>query len=170
MAYTVLLSLSQLLERTLHHDYSCLIFDERQQIMSLLQRVCSLQDFLENSSQKSNEVIECLESRIINAVYEVEDVVEFHMRDRVLSRSESLGDGDESFETFGVYLEEAVKEFDSIEKETREMGIKDQQPLTSLLCADSPKQPVFSGTSFVVGLDDDFGEDQGSTNKRFFQS
>ncbi|KAL2524630.1 Disease resistance protein RPP13 [Abeliophyllum distichum] len=156
MAYAALLSLTQILEQTLHHDYRYLILDEKQQITSLLQKVYSLQEFLEKSSRRICEAIKCLESKIINAAYEAEEIIESHLADRVISESESNDNG--SYETFCQTLEDVEKEFDSIDKEAVEIGIKDLQPQTSLPASGSSEPPVSSGMSTMVGLDDDLME------------
>ncbi|KAL2474196.1 Disease resistance protein RPP13 [Forsythia ovata] len=156
MAYAALLSLTQILEQTLHHDYQYLILDEKQQITSLLQKVYSLQEFLEKSSRTICEAIKGLESKIINAAYEAEEIIESHLADRVILESESNGNG--IYETFCQTLEDVEKEFDSIDKEAVEIGIKDLQPLTSLTASGSSKPPVSSGMSTMVGFDDDLME------------
>ncbi|KAL2464838.1 NB-ARC domain-containing protein [Abeliophyllum distichum] len=99
MAYAALRSLAQILRQNLNLDHQYLILDEKQQI----EKVTSLQDFLENSSQK----IKLLESITRDASYIAEDIIEHHITDRILSESASREDG---------ILEKNPIRFDLIEK------------------------------------------------------
>ncbi|KAL2464844.1 NB-ARC domain-containing protein [Abeliophyllum distichum] len=90
MAYAALRSLAQILNQTLNRDHQYLILDEKQQIESLIEKVSSLQDFLENSSKK---IKKHLEIKIRNASYIAEDIIESHITDRILSESASHEDG-----------------------------------------------------------------------------
>ncbi|KAL2520264.1 Disease resistance RPP8-like protein 3 [Forsythia ovata] len=155
MAYAALLSLKHLLEHTLDHDYQYLFLNEKPQIESLLQKLCFLQDFLDHSPQKISETIDCLESQIIDAAYEVEDIIESHITDRVrkeIARGYSLT-------PFCLKLEEVIEEIDSIKKRVEK--IKDENDIQDLQTRtepspDSLKQPASSsGKSSMVGLDDD---------------
>ncbi|KAL2464842.1 NB-ARC domain-containing protein [Abeliophyllum distichum] len=103
MAYAALRSLAQILHQTLNRDHQYLILDEKQQIESLVEKVSSIQDFLENSSQK----IKLLERKIREASYIAEDIIETHITDRFLSESASHEDG---------ILEKNPIRFDLIEK------------------------------------------------------
>ncbi|KAL2492513.1 NBS-LRR class resistance protein Fy8-Ry8 [Abeliophyllum distichum] len=112
MAYAALISLKHLLDYTLDYDYQYLFLNEKPQIESLLQKLCFLQDFLDHSPQKSSETIDCLESQIIDAAYEVEDIIESHITDRVhaeIARGYSLT-------PFCLKLEEVIEKIDSIKK------------------------------------------------------
>ncbi|KAL2559823.1 Disease resistance RPP8-like protein 3 [Forsythia ovata] len=154
MAYAALLSLKHLLEHTLDHDYQYLILDEKQQIESLLQKLCFLQDFLDHSPQKSSETIDCLESQIRDAAYEAEDIIESHITDRV--HEESASKSGDSFTPFCHQLEEVIEEIDSIKKRVEK--IKDDNDVQDLQTRTEPSQPASSGKSSMVGLDDDIME------------
>ncbi|KAL2515561.1 Disease resistance RPP8-like protein 3 [Forsythia ovata] len=157
MAYAALLSLKHLLEHTLDHDYQYLILDEKQQIESLLQKLCFLQDFLDHSPQKSSETIDFLESQIRDAAYEAEDIIESHITDRVHEQIASKRS--DSFTPFFHKLKEVIEEIDSIKKRVDE--VKDENDVQDLQTRtepspDSLKQPASSsGKSSMVGLDDD---------------
>ncbi|KAL2465029.1 putative methanol O-anthraniloyltransferase-like [Abeliophyllum distichum] len=84
MAYAALRSLAQILHQTLNRDHQYLILDEKQQIESLVEKVSSIQDFLENSSQK---IKQHLERKIRDASYIAEDIIESHITDRIRSES-----------------------------------------------------------------------------------
>ncbi|KAL2482262.1 Disease resistance protein (CC-NBS-LRR class) family [Forsythia ovata] len=104
MAYAALRSLAQILHQTLNHDHQYLILDEKQQIESLIEKVSTLQDFLENSSKK---ITQLLERKIRDASYIAEDIIESHITDQILSESASHEDGS---------LEKISIRFDLIEK------------------------------------------------------
>ncbi|KAL2515615.1 Disease resistance RPP13-like protein 4 [Forsythia ovata] len=160
MAYAALLSLKHLLEHTLDHDYQYLILDEKQQIESLLQKLCFLQDFLDHSPQKSSETIDCLESQIRDAAYEAEDIIESHITDRV--HEEIASKTSDSFTPFFHKLKEVIEEIDSIKKRVEK--VKDENDVQDLQTRtepspDSLKQPASSsGKSSMVGLNDDIRE------------
>ncbi|KAL2515334.1 Disease resistance RPP13-like protein 4 [Forsythia ovata] len=146
MAYAVLLSLTQVLEQTLNCDYQYLILGEKQQIASLLEKVSVLQDFLDNSSQKSIKAVECLESQIRDAAYKAEDIIESHMTDQVDEESASPA--------FFHKLEEVMEEIDSIKKRLDKIedksNFQDQQQQI--------RSTVTVGKSSVVGFDNDLLE------------
>ncbi|KAL2559510.1 putative disease resistance protein [Forsythia ovata] len=159
MAYAALLSLKHLLEHTLDHDYQYLILDEKQQIESLLQNLCFLQDFLDHSPQKRSETIDCLESQIRDAAYKAEDIIESHIKDRV--HEEIASKRGDSFTPFFHKLEEVIEEIDSTKKRLEK--IKDENDVQDLQTRmepspDSLKQHASSGKSSMVGLDDDIIE------------
>ncbi|KAL2515236.1 Disease resistance RPP8-like protein 3 [Forsythia ovata] len=147
MAYASLLSLKHLLEHTL-------ILDEKQQIESLLQKLSFLQDFLDDSPQKSSETIDCLESHIRDAAYEAEDIIESHITDRV--HEEIASKRDDSFTPFCHKLDEVIEEIDSIKKMVEK--IKDDDDVQDLQTRTKLSQPASSGKSSMVGLDDDIME------------
>ncbi|KAL2515330.1 Disease resistance RPP8-like protein 3 [Forsythia ovata] len=159
MAYAALLSLTHVLDQTLNRDYQYLILGEKQQIASLLEKISFLQDFLDNSSQKSIKAVECLESQIRDAAYKAEDIIESHMTDRV--HEESASHRHESFVTFFHKLEEVIEEIDSIRKRLEkiedESNSQDQQQQRSTIPVGSSRIAP-SGMSTVVGFDDDLLE------------
>ncbi|KAL2465040.1 NBS-LRR class resistance protein Fy8-Ry8 [Abeliophyllum distichum] len=84
MAYAALRSLAQILHQTLNRDHQYLILDEKQQIESLVEKISSIQDFLENSSKT---IKQHLERKIRDASYIAEDIIESHITDRIRSES-----------------------------------------------------------------------------------
>ncbi|KAL2515332.1 putative late blight resistance protein-like protein R1A-6 [Forsythia ovata] len=160
MAYAALLSLTHVLDQTLNRDYQYLILGEKEQIASLLEKVSFMQDFLDNSSQKSIKTVDLLESQIRNAAYKAEDIIESHMTDRV--HKESSSHRDESFETFFHKLEEVIEEIDSIKKRVEkiedESDFQEQQQQISFMVPVGSSRIAPSGKSTVVGFDDDLLE------------
>ncbi|XP_022849926.1 putative late blight resistance protein homolog R1B-16 [Olea europaea var. sylvestris] len=166
MAYSALLSLSHVLENTLHHDDRYLIHDEKQQTPFLLEKVRILLDFLDNYSQKSIKAIESLgikaieglESRITDAAYKTEDIIESHIRRRVFEESKHQKE-----KNFFSILQDELKEIDAIIKEIDpikkkvnnmedETDVRNLHPRTSSLVASSKSARNLE--SIMVGLDD----------------
>ncbi|KAL2515307.1 Disease resistance RPP8-like protein 3 [Forsythia ovata] len=146
MAYAALVSLTHVLDQTLNRDYKYLILGEKQQIASLLEKVSFLQDFLDNSSQKSIKTVECLESQIRDAAYKAEDIIESHMTDRICEES----------------AKKVIKEIDSIKKSVEKIEEEgdfqdQQQQIRSTLHVGSSRNAP-GGKSVVVGFDDDMLE------------
>ncbi|KAL2492877.1 Disease resistance RPP8-like protein 3 [Abeliophyllum distichum] len=171
MAYAALLSLTHVLEQTLNFDYQYLILGEKQQIASILEKVSFLQYFLDNSSPKSIEAVECLESQIRDAAYKAEDIIESHMADRVHKESHILTKPFawarrtlvwSGFTTFFHKLEEVIKEIDSIRKRLEKIEVESDsqdhhQQQRSTIHVGSLRIAT-GGKSTVVGFDDDLLE------------
>ncbi|CAA2975121.1 late blight resistance homolog R1A-10 [Olea europaea subsp. europaea] len=158
MAYASLLSLAHILDHTLHHDYQFLIRVEERQIIFLLKKVSFLQDFLDNSSQKSSKAIESLESRITDAAHKAEDIIEFNIMRRVLeeTRRQKMSNCISLcipkkllYSTFKADLEKVIEEIDTIkkwvEKIENESDVQDLDPMTWSSVA-SPKPDSSNGT------------------------
>ncbi|KAL2482265.1 Disease resistance RPP8-like protein 3 [Forsythia ovata] len=88
MAYAALRSLVQILHQTLNRDHQYLILYEKQQIESLVEKLSSLQEALENYSKNTTLHLE----RIRDASYIAEDIIESYITDRILSQSASHED------------------------------------------------------------------------------
>ncbi|KAL2492588.1 Disease resistance protein RPP13 [Abeliophyllum distichum] len=159
MAYTALLSLTQILEQTLEHDYQYLLLDKKQQIESLLKKVNILREFLKDSTSRSSNTIEHLERRIRDAARKAEAAIESQITHLSISESASHEKKScfclnilkktccskfykSSFTTFDQDLEKVMKELDSIKQEVKMVSSK----------------PAASGKSKIVGLDDDLME------------
>ncbi|KAL8466058.1 hypothetical protein ACS0TY_035252 [Phlomoides rotata] len=90
MAYAALLSVVQVLEQiTLENHFSSL-FTIKQQIKTLHERFCFLQSFLEDDPPHSDAVTDFLESRIREAAYHAEDVIQFHVQSKTSPGKECL--------------------------------------------------------------------------------
>ncbi|CAA2955675.1 late blight resistance homolog R1A-10 [Olea europaea subsp. europaea] len=155
MAYYALLSVSHVLENTLHHDDRYLIHDEKQKSSFLLEKVRFLLDFLDNSSQKSIKAIESLESRIRDAAYKAGDIIESHIRRRYFQESKHQKEKN-FFSILQDELAKVIKEIDTIKKMVDNMedetDVQDLHRRTSSLVASS-KSPR-NLESKMVGLDD----------------
>lgn len=87
-AYAALVSLMQIIENLKLHPIS----HDHKQVGSLIEKVNSLQEFLEGYNPNSHghpgdtETADPLESRIANAVYEAEDIIESHIVDQITKR------------------------------------------------------------------------------------
>ncbi|KAL2515659.1 Disease resistance RPP8-like protein 3 [Forsythia ovata] len=177
MAYAALLSLTQILEQTLEHDYQYLLPVKKQQIESLLKKVNILREFLKDSTSRSSNTIEHLERRIRDAARKAEAAIESHITHSSFSESASHEKKScfclnilkktccskfykSSFTTFDPDIEKVMKELDSIKQEVKmvedEIGLENLEPMTSLPAGSS--KPTASGKSKIVGLDDDLME------------
>ncbi|KAL0364747.1 UNVERIFIED_CONTAM: putative late blight resistance proteinR1B-13 [Sesamum angustifolium] len=147
MAYN-LESLVKILQQILHHDHSqsWILDNKRPQIASLLQKVCFLKDFVENSS---SAVTSCrkqrLESRIRDAAQDAEDVLESKLTEQILSSREG-----ESFIFSPPDLEKVFVELVSAEEE---MMDKSQVADSSSPAVSSRQDPY--PKNIMVGVSDD---------------
>ncbi|KAL2464841.1 Disease resistance protein RPP13 [Abeliophyllum distichum] len=112
MAYAALRSLAQILHQTLNRDHQYLILDEKQQIESLVEKISSIQDFLENSSKT---IKQHLERKIRDASYIAEDIIESHITDRIRSESTSGPSTLVSFDDFMDIKARLVRESSELE-------------------------------------------------------
>ncbi|XP_022872164.1 uncharacterized protein LOC111391231 [Olea europaea var. sylvestris] len=155
MAYSHLLSLTHILQRTLKYDCSYLLPGEKQQIASLLEKAVYLQDFLDNFPKENIESFEGLERKISDAACQTEDIIEFCIADRVLE--ESASHSGDIFTTSFHEIAKLIEEVDSIKigagKIEDESGIQEDLEHNTSLPAGSLR-PASSGQSTMVGLDD----------------
>ncbi|KAL8056689.1 hypothetical protein ABFX02_04G135600 [Erythranthe guttata] len=152
-AYGALVSLSHILDQILHPPPAHHFIFVREQIESLQIRVLSLLDFLENyySSKLSSKEMEDLESRIVDASYAAEDVIESNLRNQICAKSteENL---------VSVVMEEnreihmMIQKFLSIEKDLvdKNEGMDNQ----STRKASSSPVPLRIGKNTMVGFED----------------
>ncbi|CAA2976030.1 late blight resistance homolog R1A-10 [Olea europaea subsp. europaea] len=155
MAYSALLSLTHVLQRTLKYDRSYLLPGEKQQIESLLEKVGYLQDFLDNFPREKIESIEGLERKISDAVCQTEDIIESCIAHQVLE--ESTSHSGDIFKTSFHEIAKLIEEVDSIKigagKIEDESGIQEDLECNTSLPVGSLR-PASSGQSTMVGLDD----------------
>lgn len=95
MAYATLVTLSQLLDHTLHHHLpQCSHIppsDERKNLESLHEKLSFLEAFLDDHAlHEAGETIQLLEAKIIETAYQAQDVVEHHISDLIQT---GYGDG-----------------------------------------------------------------------------
>ncbi|KAI3454370.1 hypothetical protein Pfo_011033, partial [Paulownia fortunei] len=164
MAHSALVSLMNTLELTLHSDRFHL-FHVKQEVISLYRKVRFLQTLYQDSPQKSSEEeMELLETRIRDAAYVIEDMVEFYTLEQVLldpesfiSRLASVPEENSSGRGYQE-LEELIVEIDSIVEELLKdrCGLKDLLPRKYLPVGSS--RPARIGKSKMVGFDDDVME------------
>ncbi|KAL7152870.1 hypothetical protein ABFS83_04G127100 [Erythranthe nasuta] len=147
-AYGALVSLSHILDQILLHPPPAYHFIfAREQIESLQIRVLSLLDFLENnySRKLSSKEMEDLESRIADASYAAEDVIESNLRNQICAKSteENLVSVDME-ENREIHI--MIQKFLSIEKD-----LVDNQ---STRKASSSPVPLRIGKNTMVGFED----------------
>lgn len=119
-AYAALMSLMHTLEMILHPSQQLRI--NRIQIESLLQKVRSLQEFLEDYSHRDHEEMAVLGSRIADTARAADIVIDYHVLDQILARFRGVEA--ESSTGFSEYILNLIKEMeDMIEIEV--MSIKE---------------------------------------------
>ncbi|KAK4427709.1 putative late blight resistance proteinR1B-16 [Sesamum alatum] len=144
MAYN-LESLEQILEQFLHPDHDQPLWildpDKKQQIESLLQKVCFFKDLFENPSSVAR--IRSLERRIRDIAYNAEDVLESHLVDQL--RSSPQG---ESFIFSPLDLEKVIRDFDSAKEEMMSTMEESQMQIKYRLMGGQSKLEVIP----IVGM------------------
>ncbi|KZV39520.1 hypothetical protein F511_37261 [Dorcoceras hygrometricum] len=88
-AYASLLSLGHILDQLLEHPPRQRDVFDRAQIVSLLEIITFLRDFLEDYSLTRGGEIEGLEGRIAGSAYAAEDIIESRVVDQILEDSEA---------------------------------------------------------------------------------
>ncbi|KAL0356135.1 UNVERIFIED_CONTAM: putative late blight resistance proteinR1B-16 [Sesamum radiatum] len=149
MAYAALVSLMHNLEDG-RYPAQCPTILNRGLIESLREKLGFLQEFLQDYSQRSCKEVESLESRIRQAAYVAEDIIESIVVKSTVER-------DMSPSPFCEEIQGVIATLDSIKKEVvkvKENGyMKDQGPESSGAAA--PSRSVNSGNDTMVGSEED---------------
>ncbi|KAL0417101.1 UNVERIFIED_CONTAM: Disease resistance protein RPP13 [Sesamum latifolium] len=149
MAYAALVSLMHNLEDG-RYPAQCPTILNRDLIESLREKLGFLQEFLQDYSQRSCKEVESLESRIRQAAYVAEDIIESIVVKSTVER-------DMSPSPFCEEIQGVIATLDSIKKEVvkvKENGdMKDQGPESSVAAA--PSRSVNSGNDTMVGSEED---------------
>ncbi|KAI3463663.1 hypothetical protein Pfo_020326 [Paulownia fortunei] len=117
--------------------------------------VIFLQDSLELYPGRKDEETEELESKIAAAAYAAEDMIESHVVDRILAKSD--GSGDKISTLFCQGIQRVIEEMDSIKKEmmrVKEMEGTIDQKLRKSMPSGLPR-PAPMAKNTMVGFDDD---------------
>ncbi|KAL0335555.1 UNVERIFIED_CONTAM: putative late blight resistance proteinR1B-12 [Sesamum radiatum] len=155
-------SLVQILERILHpphHHHPLWVLDshKKQQIESLLEEARFLKHFSENSSSAITHYGKpSLESRIRDAAYDAEDVLESHLVGQILSCSEG-----ESFIFSPPDLEKVIGELHSAKEEMMTVMDSSQVADTSSAAAVSSSRQDPNPKNIIVGVGEDLIRLQG---------
>lgn len=154
-AYAALVSLMHTVEQIEHHPWPPISLDE-EQVESLTQTITFLQEFLEAYSHAgySREGADSLESRIAEAAYAAEDMIESHIVDRI--HEETMMSSVDFYEG----LRNMIRDMDSIKNEVMEI-IEERRRLpnhlhrnSSISSPRSSRSTSAVQTSTVVGFDD----------------
>ncbi|KAI3455560.1 hypothetical protein Pfo_012223 [Paulownia fortunei] len=177
-AYAALVSLMHIIEQIQHHPRPPISLDQKQ-VESLMEKVTFLQDFLEGYSHGGSKEADGLESRIADAAYAAEDMVESQVVGKILSRSTShwtnlsffnffrglwtaIRHGEYWIEDMDFYqgMQKVIEDMDFIKKEVMEIkektGIQDQLHRNSMSAGSSRSPPT--GQNTMVGFDDVLNE------------
>ncbi|XP_042036313.1 putative late blight resistance protein homolog R1A-10 isoform X1 [Salvia splendens] len=152
-AYGALVSVMQIIDQIHSHPHPPIPLHQRQ-VESLTATIHSLQDFLEGYSSRGGYTQEedLWESRIAEAAYAAEDVIESYIVDQILARSTK-----HSSHEFYQGLQSVIEEMDSIKMEVTEikkMGVKDQ--LHFIKSPANVSLPRSTQKVTMVGFDDVF--------------
>ncbi|KAL0429570.1 UNVERIFIED_CONTAM: putative late blight resistance proteinR1B-16 [Sesamum radiatum] len=153
--------LVEILKQILDAESQHLLDHKKQQLESLLEKACSLQDFLEKSSgHTTGEAEQFLELRIRDVAYKGEDLIVPHLPSRTegfLWQVKSMLQNLVSAFWTEQDLEEVIEEIDSITEEARKVkdasGAKDLRPKNSL--PEGSAAQTASLEKLMVGFDDD---------------
>ncbi|KAL0290450.1 UNVERIFIED_CONTAM: putative late blight resistance proteinR1B-8 [Sesamum calycinum] len=155
MAYN-LESLVQILHQILHPDHHHPLYvldsDKKEQIENLLQKARFLKDFSESSSSAVTSTVhgkQSLESRIRDAAYDAEDVLESHLVDQILSCS-----GGGSFIFSPPDLEKVIEQLDTTKEEMMTIMDNNQKADTSSPAVSSSRQDP-NPKNIMVGVGED---------------
>ncbi|KAL0357377.1 UNVERIFIED_CONTAM: putative late blight resistance proteinR1B-16 [Sesamum calycinum] len=155
MAYN-LESLVQILHQILHPDHHHPLYvldsDKKEQIENLLQKARFLKDFSENSSSAVTSTVhgkQSLESRIRDAAYDAEDVLESHLVGQIRACR-----GGESFIFSPPDLEKVIGELDSAKEEMMTIMDYNQKADTSSPAVSSSRQDP-NPKNIIVGVGED---------------
>ncbi|XP_073129115.1 putative late blight resistance protein homolog R1B-16 [Henckelia pumila] len=119
-AYAALMSLMHTLETILQPSQQ--LHMNIIQIESLLQKVRSLQEFLEDYSHRGHEEMAALGSRIADMARAADNVIDYHVLDQILARSK--GQEAESSSGFSEYIQNLIEEMEDL-METEVVRIKE---------------------------------------------
>ena len=115
MAYAALTSLACVIDQILPHEQRYISLCGKDQMESLHEKVCLLQEFLEHISSKPPfPALDALESRIKDTAYKMEDTIELELvilteTDKDSESCNSKSDFSCYFEDVGVLFEEAIE-------------------------------------------------------------
>lgn len=145
-AYGALVSLMHTIHQIQRHPQPPVSLDKIQ-LDSLTQKITFLQEFLEGYSHVGNNAVE---SRIADAAYAAEDVIESHVVDQIVAGKESGSSG--CYEG----LQKVIVEMDGVNAEVMEikveMAVHDHY--TSSAISSAPFGSVFTRQNTTVGFDD----------------
>ncbi|KAL6585340.1 hypothetical protein OROMI_004629 [Orobanche minor] len=154
VAYGALVSVMQIIDQLHRHPHPPISL-RKEHVEPLAANVTFLQEFLEgyNPHRSYTSEADPLESRVAEAAYAAEDVIESYIVDHIRARNTDDDGGNISSSEFYQGLEKLIQEMDLIKMETVEKNMEGVQIIkkqSSFRSASSTSQEV----SKMVGLDD----------------
>ncbi|XP_073036468.1 putative disease resistance RPP13-like protein 3 [Primulina eburnea] len=140
-AYASLLSLTHILDRLLQHPPRQMAVIDKAQIDSLLQNISFLQDFLEDFSLMSGDMIQELEEKIARSAYAAEDIIEGRVVDLILEGSEA-GSERSSSSLLCQDMQKVIEAIASMKKDV--MKIKETEGIKIM---EQPRKAATAGSS-----------------------
>ncbi|KAI3454416.1 hypothetical protein Pfo_011079 [Paulownia fortunei] len=154
MAYAAVVSLKQTIERLLKTSQSRILLPISA-IEFIYEELCYLQSSLETiSSLRSSNRVDALGRQIKDAAQKIEDLIESHVSDRLLSEFESSGD-----ESLTLVLsqelmkvKQEISSFTKMLNTEEEYNTEEQQPTNSFASDPVSSRLDFGGKNKMVGL------------------
>ncbi|KAG8388496.1 hypothetical protein BUALT_Bualt02G0131700 [Buddleja alternifolia] len=157
-AYAAVVSLIHVVENIQNPSMHWILVD-RKQIQALHEKVCSLQDFLEDSynTRRSKLEINGLVSQIADASHEAEDIIESYVVDQIHGQS-SDDNAEKSFTFFCQDIEKVMEKMDLIKQKViinikeKIINIKEFVGVSVVGLSASPQAPP-TAKNTMVGFD-----------------
>ncbi|KAL2243066.1 UNVERIFIED_CONTAM: putative disease resistance RPP8-like protein 2 [Sesamum indicum] len=156
-AYASLVSLTDVLDNVQHPARRHRLHLDKEQIQSLHQKVVFLQHFLELHSQRISPEMEDLARELAVAADEADDIIDFHMVNQLLERSQDKDHHMAALSSFRQDIDKIIKKIDSITeklmmvKEER-VDIQEHPPIVSASMGSNA--PSSRDKNTMVGFDE----------------
>ncbi|XP_011072134.1 putative late blight resistance protein homolog R1B-16 [Sesamum indicum] len=156
-AYASLVSLTDVLDNVQHPSRRHRLHLDKEQIQSLHQKVLFLQHFLELHSQRISPELEDLARQLAVVADEADDVIDFHVVNQLLQRSQDKTHHVAALSSFRQDIDKIIKKIDSITEKlvmVKEEGvdIQEQPPIVSASMGSTA--PSSSDKNTMVGFDE----------------
>ncbi|XP_049405860.1 putative late blight resistance protein homolog R1A-10 [Solanum stenotomum] len=156
MAYACISSLMQTLQQLLQSESSLICESPIQQkhVESSYQSLCSLQDFLEDTTNEANDIenLKILERKIKDVVYKAQDRVDSCLTNMILADNED--DREKACKFFNEELQQVETEFDSLRKEVMVIEFNKRGSKSTELAATTSVSSIEETT--YVGMKKDY--------------
>ncbi|KAI3464145.1 hypothetical protein Pfo_020808 [Paulownia fortunei] len=164
MAYAAVISLKQTIQSLVNSSHISNVLNSSSEIIELAYKeIQPLQEVLErfDSNTSSRERVNSLDGRIREAVCKLEDVVESHVSNQILSQSEESLEDESRPLSFSLDLQEVKQDIDSVTKTLKKMKEEYFNELSNPSLEEdvavSSREDFGGKKSKVVGLSHEYG-------------
>ncbi|KAL2243729.1 putative late blight resistance protein homolog R1A-3 [Sesamum indicum] len=156
-AYASLVSLTDVLDNVQHPSRCHRLHLDKEQIQSLHQRVLFLQHFLEFHSQRISPEMEDLARQLAVVADEADDIIDFHVVNQLLERSEDKTHHMAALSSFCQDMDKIIKKIDSITEklmmvQEERVDIQERPPIASASIGSTT--PSSNDKNTMVGFDE----------------